>query len=227
MKRRREGVQGRNGQAEAHAQQRRCRQQQRERDGGVGLEELADDQQQHRDQAGSETGQVHPLGREATAQPSPEQRGGDRGRHLRQEQEAVLGIRQVVLARAREDRAGRGECDQHDSLRRSRGVDNARFCPRRHGHSRRSLEGGLDGPRWRSLERNGRTLARTATPTARRGSTGTCSPRRRCTRPRPPSRACRREGRPTLSPTSSRTGTQRERRSSLLPDRRQHIPTAT
>jgi hypothetical protein len=61
---------------------------------------------------------------------------------------------------------------------------------------------------------NRRTLARAADPTARRGSTGTCTPRRRRTRPTPPSRACRRGGHPARSAKTSRTGTQRPRRSS-------------
>ena len=83
------------------------RRQEKERVGRrlVVREELAQEEQGHREQAGGEPDEIDPLRAEAAAQACTEQGSSDRGDDLRQEQRPVLRARQVVFGRVREDRA--------------------------------------------------------------------------------------------------------------------------
>jgi hypothetical protein len=128
-----ERVEGGHRKAEADAQKRRGHQQQPVGERLVLGQELADDQYDHGDEARSEAGEVHAFRAESTTEAGPEQGGGDRGNHLRQEQRPVLRARQVVLGRVREDRARGRERHEHDALRHARGVDGPRLGPA--GHS--------------------------------------------------------------------------------------------
>ena len=105
------------------------------RDGRVRLEELADDEEEHRNQAADETGEVDALRPESAPDRCAEERGDDRRRDLRQEQEPVLRVRQSVLVGVGEDRARGRERDQHDPLYGARRVDDRRLGPCRHAAS--------------------------------------------------------------------------------------------
>ena len=66
-----ERVQRRHGQPEADAEKSRGEEQERKRNGRVRLEELTHDEQEHRDEAAAQTGEVHALRSEAAARATP------------------------------------------------------------------------------------------------------------------------------------------------------------
>ena len=112
--------------AEACAEGRGGEEQQRVR-ARVARDDGAREEQDHRDQAGAEAGQVDPLRSEPLAEARAEQRRGDRRDDLRQEERPVLARRQVVLGRVGEDRARRRERDERDALHDAGGVDDPRL----------------------------------------------------------------------------------------------------
>ena len=129
----RERVERRHREPEPDAEARRREQQHEVRQRPRADEELAHEQQGHREQVAGQPDEQQPLRPHGAGEPRPGQRRDDRGDGLGQEQPAIRGARQVVPVRAGEDRARGRERDQRHALREAGRIHGGDLAAIGHG----------------------------------------------------------------------------------------------